>query len=370
MKEKSLTYLAAVCVASATLTACSGPNTDVNVATPSVMSESEDISTEEALEKIKAVKPGSLGTIQLAKYKNLAVSVPAEDEVTDEEIGQAVESKAATQSVSVDDVESGDTVTIDFIGKKDGEEFEGGSAEDYSLKIGSGTFIDGFEDALIGMKKGETKDIDLVFPEDYSNDELAGQPAVFTVTVNDIQRVPELTDELAKKIDDECDTVDALREKTKKELEDEQAYSYLMQKGYAALDELKALSEVSVSDEAVEWAKDLLITQYYMPTFEKYYGVSFAEMLDMQNTSVSDFRNNLSEAATQLAEDTLVIDALAEEAGVDVSEEDSNEYARLMGTTIDTLKTDFGSDYIDLNTKEYAVLKYLTENVVFTYTKQ
>ena len=142
----------------------------------------------------------------------------------------------------------------------------------------------------------------------------------------------------------------------------------MRQKGYAALEELESLSDIEVSDEAVEWAKNLLIAQYYVPTFENYYGMSFSDMLKKQNVSLDEFKNNLTSAAKQLAEDTLVIDTVAKEANIEITDADKEEYAKEIGTTMDVLQSDFGDDYINLNVKEYKVLNYLTEQVVYTYS--
>lgn len=371
MREKNgLVYLAAVCIASATITACAGVDLRDKVTTSLVATESNATksSIDEAVSSLSVARPERLGNIKLAEYRNLAVSIPSIAEITDIDVNDAIRNRLKTKATFVNEVQTGDTVNIDFNGKIDGNEFDGGNAEGYELEIGSGAFIDGFEDSLIGMKNGETKDISLTFPSDYSNEELAGKDVIFTVTVNEIKRIPELTDALAKELDPSCDGVEDYKKKVLSELISDNDFSYMRQKGYAALEELESLSDIEVSDEAVEWARNLLIAQYYVPTFENYYGMSFSDMLKKQNVSLDEFKNNLTSAAKQLAEDTLVIDTVAKEANIEITDADKEEYAKEIGTTMDVLQSDFGDDYINLNVKEYKVLNYLTEQVVYTYS--
>lgn len=149
--------------------------------------------------------------VELGEYKGLELTAVSAA-VTDEEVEQRVLARMKPETVEDESaaVEEGDTARIDFVGKKDGVAFDGGSSENYDLVIGSDSFIDGFEDGIIGMKKGETKDLNLTFPETYPSEELAGQEVVFTVTLNEILRVPELTDEwAAKQGNGEYETLDA-----------------------------------------------------------------------------------------------------------------------------------------------------------------
>ena len=127
---------------------------------------------------------------KLGQYKEIEVTVQKQN-VTPEEVKQQVEALVAQNSTFVekdgDTVEQGDMTTIDFEGFKDGEPFDGGKADNYKLEIGSGQFIPGFEDQMIGMKKGETKDLNLTFPENYGMADLAGADVVFKVTVHNIE---------------------------------------------------------------------------------------------------------------------------------------------------------------------------------------
>ena len=133
--------------------------------------------------------------IVLGDYKGLRLTKTV-GQVTEEEVDSYIQSQATAEEVTDENaaVQDGDTVNIDYVGKIDGREFDGGSAQGSVLVIGSDTFIDGFEDGLIGMKKGETKDLNLTFPDDYGNTDVAGKAVVFTVTLNSISRAPEQDD--------------------------------------------------------------------------------------------------------------------------------------------------------------------------------
>ncbi|WP_211653905.1 trigger factor [Planococcus alpniumensis] len=164
--------------------------------------------------------------VELGEYKGLEVS--KEDmNVTDEEIEEQLkESQERMAELTVKEdgqVENGDTAVIDFEGFVDGEAFEGGAGNDYSLEIGSNSFIPGFEEQLVGAKTGEQKDVEVTFPEEYHAEELAGKSATFKVMVNEVKakELPELNDEFAKELDEEVEGLDALRTKMKENLKAE-----------------------------------------------------------------------------------------------------------------------------------------------------
>ena len=162
--------------------------------------------------------------VKLGAYKDLEVSVEASKEVTDEEVDAKLESERKNLSelvVKEGAAENGDTVVIDFVGSVDGVEFDGGKGENHSLELGSGQFIPGFEDQLVGAKAGDEVEVKVTFPEDYQAADLAGKAAVFVTKVNEVKakEVPALDDELAKDLDDEVETLDELKAKYRKELE-------------------------------------------------------------------------------------------------------------------------------------------------------
>lgn len=163
--------------------------------------------------------------VKLGEYKGLGIEKD-DTAVTDEDVQNELKSLQERQAELVvkedGKVEEGDTVVLDFEGFVDGEAFEGGKAENYSLEVGSGSFIPGFEDQLVGLEAGAEKDVEVTFPEEYHAEELAGKPAVFKVKIHEIKakELPELNDEFAKDVDEEVETLAELTEKTKKRLEE------------------------------------------------------------------------------------------------------------------------------------------------------
>lgn len=364
--------LAAACIATALLTACVAAGNTQEVATPSSAAK-EDITAEavdDAIKSLSIARPGDFGMIKLANYKNLAVTVPVIQEVTDEDVAERIRTTMSDMREPADVIENGYFANINFVGKMDGQEFDGGSADDYTIEIGSGTFIDGFEDALIGLKVDDVKDVSLTFPEDYYSEDLAGKDVVFTVTVNEISKIPELTDEIAHKLNDSCDTADKYRTLIRENLVKEFEFDYVQEKGYQALSDVKALSEVSVSDAAIDWAGNLLITQYYVPTFALYYETTFAEMLEKTQTSIEAFKEGIYDQAKQMAEDSIVIEAIAEKEGIELTDSNREDYAANFGITADELIERFGAEYVDFNVKQYEVYKVLNDNVIYTYTTE
>ena len=150
-----------------------------------------------------------------------ALKIPKKEvKVSDSDVQTEIDTILSSYNQVTDrKVKKGDTVNIDYKGMVDGKEFDGGTASGASLKIGSGTFIDGFEDGIIVMKKGQTKDLDLTFPEEYSSEELAGQEVVFKVTLQSFKRAPELTDDWAAKNTD-CKTAEDYKKEIRKTLEE------------------------------------------------------------------------------------------------------------------------------------------------------
>ena len=160
--------------------------------------------------------------VTITKYKDVEIDKVDADAVSDNDveaqINSVLQSKSTTTEVTDRAAQTGDTVTIDYEGKKDGVAFDGGTATDAQLTLGSGQFIDGFEDGVVGHNIGDTFDLDLTFPENYGNEDLAGQAVVFTVTLKGISQtdVPELTDEFVQSVSDTSKTVEEYKKEIKK----------------------------------------------------------------------------------------------------------------------------------------------------------
>jgi len=162
--------------------------------------------------------------VKLGEYKNLTVA-KQDREVTEEDVEnrlKAVQEQQAELVIKEDAAAEGDTVVIDFEGFVNDEAFEGGKGDNYSLELGSHSFIPGFEDQLVGTKAGESLDVKVTFPEDYQAEDLAGKEAVFKVTIHEVKgkELPELDDEFAKDVDDSVSSLAELKEKYRAELTD------------------------------------------------------------------------------------------------------------------------------------------------------
>ncbi|WP_332407864.1 trigger factor [Lactococcus laudensis] len=187
--------------------------------------------------------------VKLGDYKNLEVSVDVEKEVTDADVDakiEAAQKNLAELVIKEDAAENGDTVVIDFEGKVDGVAFDGGTAQNHSLELGSGSFIPGYEEQLVGHKAGETVEVTVTFPEDYQAEDLAGKEAVFTTTIHEVKakEVPELDDELAKDIDEEVETLAKLKAKYKAQLTEEKEAQYTDAVETAAIEAAVANAEI------------------------------------------------------------------------------------------------------------------------------
>lgn len=187
--------------------------------------------------------------VKLGDYKNLEVSVDVEKDVTDADVDakiEAAQKNLAELVIKEDAAEKGDTVVIDFEGKVDGVAFDGGTAQNHSLELGSGSFIPGYEEQLVGHKAGETVEVTVTFPEDYQAEDLAGKEAVFTTTIHEVKakEVPELDDELAKDIDEEVETLAELKAKYKAQLTEEKEAQYTDAVETAAIEAAVANAEI------------------------------------------------------------------------------------------------------------------------------
>ncbi|MFD1203972.1 MULTISPECIES: trigger factor [Sporosarcina] len=312
--------------------------------------------------------------VKLGDYKGLEVK-RQETEVTDEEIEEQLKDRqqAFAEMVVKEDgaVENGDTVNLDFEGFVDGEAFEGGKAEGYDLEIGSNSFIPGFEEQMVGMKMGEEKDIELTFPEEYHAAELAGKPAVFKVKVNEIKskEIPELDDELAKEIDEEVESLDALRSKLKEKTAEEK----------------KAASETALRDDLVEAAArnaEMDIPEVMVDSEVDRMMNDFAQRLQMQGMNLDLYfqfsgqdedalRAQMRDDALSRVRVSLTLEAIGKEENIEVTEEEINEELQKMseqfGMEIDQIKQTLGGTQVLENDLRFnKTVEFLVENAKVT----
>ena len=195
-------------------------NQAMNGVTATSASNIKKIQEMENVKDLKKPELKDMGTVN-ADLSTITVEVPKKYEITDEMINEHIDTIREDNMVSIDGRESqmGDTVNIDYVGTENGKEFAGGSATDFNLILGSDAFPEGFEDQLVGKKKGDTVDIQITFPEDYGIADLKGKTVNFKVTVNDVKTVPELTDEFVKQHSETSKTVPEYKKEIREKLE-------------------------------------------------------------------------------------------------------------------------------------------------------
>ena len=264
--------------------------------------------------------------VKLGAYKDLEVSVEASKEVTDEEVDAKLENERknlAELVVKEGAAENGDTVVIDFVGSVDGVEFDGGKGENHSLELGSGQFIPGFEDQLVGAKAGDEVEVKVTFPEDYQATDLAGKAAVFVTKVNEVKakEVPALDDELAKDLDDEVETLDELKAKYRKELEAAKEIAYDDAVEGAALD--LAVENAEIVELPAEMVEDEVhrAMNEFMGNMQRQ-GISSEMYFQITGTTQEDLHKQYEADADKRVKTNLVIEAVAAAEGFDATEEE------------------------------------------------
>lgn len=264
--------------------------------------------------------------VKLGDYKNLEVSVDVEKEVTDADFEERIErerNNLAELVIKEAAAENGDTVVIDFVGSIDGVEFDGGKGENFSLGLGSGQFIPGFEDQLVGHSAGETVDVIVTFPEDYQVEDLAGKEAKFVTTIHEVKakEVPALDDELAKDIDEEVETLADLKEKYRKEL------AAAKEEAYKDAVEGAAIDTAVENAEIVELPEEMIHEEVHRSVNEflgnlQRQGINPDMYFQITGTTQEDLHNQYQAEAESRTKTNLVIEAVAKAEGFDASEEE------------------------------------------------
>lgn len=322
-------------------------------------------SAKDAASGIAAQYPESKIT-KLGNYKGVEIS-SADTEVTDEEIQNEIDNLLASnpsyQKLDKTTVEDGDWVNIDFVGKKDGEAFEGGSSDEggYDLLIGSGSFIDGFEDGLIGKSVGESLSLPLTFPDPYpQNTDLAGQEVVFDVTINAIEEqvTPEWNDEFVQ-ANTEYQTADEYVEALKASLQEQKD----SQKSYYVMQAIVNDSEFECADSDVQTVVDAKKQQYQ--TYASYYGMGLEDFLSATGMS----EDTLKEDSIFQVKCTLAIDAVAKAENMTISDEEYQtglaDLAEQYGAdSAESFEEQYGKEDIENSLLYDKVLDFLTEQAV------
>jgi len=318
------------------------------------------------------VSSAYLDELKTGQNPEIVVVIP---EISEEDIQSRIDSNLATlnEQIEVSDrpVADGDTVNIDFVGKLDGVAFEGGTAEGFDLVIGSGSFIDGFEDGLIGAQTGETLDLTLTFPENYASADLAGQTTVFTVTVNKITETKtyELTDETAHKLDETINTADEYRNLIKDTLVQESNDSYNTDIGGHALTQLvEEATFTDIPQDIIEGKKDAFRQNAttMLGYYAQIYGVTTDQMIVQVYGGADAFEETVEENGQSNARRYFMVMAIAKTLGYEVKYQDIKAYAEnnaAEGTKpSEFIESSGGEQAVAENILRTRVEEYLTEH--------
>jgi len=278
--------------------------------------------------------------VALGEYKNLTIE-KKDFEVTAEQVAQEVENLQKSHAeivVAGDDVavETGDTVSMDFKGFVNGEAFEGGEADNYQLEIGSGLFIPGFEEQLVGMKKGEEKDIEVSFPESYHVKNLAGQPAVFKIKLHEIKRkqLPVLDDEFAKDIS-EFNTLDELKADIENKLKEKAEHDSKMYVEEAVISKAVANADVEVPQAMIDNEIEALMNDFKQRLQQQ--GIPYEAYIQFTGQDESAIKAEFQAQAQNRVLTGLVLEAVVAAEGIEVADEEVNEE---LGKIADSAKMD------------------------------
>lgn len=396
MKKNRLILTAAVAVSVMALAACGSSNktpeattaaaeateaSASDTATASQLSADDpEIQALEATEVPELPKFSDMGTVKLCDLSSITVETSPKLTVDEDMVNSQIDYLRKNYLTETEDAaKEGDTVNIDFVGKMNGEAFDGGSGTGYDLVLGSGNFIDGFEDQLIGAKKGEKLEVNVTFPESYPNNpDLAGKPAVFDVTVNKVSTMPELTDQWVKEhaedMGSKASDVASFRVEQQALLQAQVDYQYNNTIQQDALQQIVDTSEITVSDAMQKYAEDYVISQEVSTA--KQYGHGLADMLNMYGMSVDDFKKEISSYATDYAKQRMVVAAIANEQGIKSSDQLIDELAvelsGLAGKELNKIQLieQYGGDAVKDEAVNKAVLDYVQTQVKVVETTE
>jgi trigger factor len=308
--------------------------------------------------------------VELGEYKGIEVEkseYSIEDEAIENELKRIQD--VNSRLVSVDrEVKEGDVITLDYAGFVGEEQFEGGTAENQTLEIGSGSFIPGFEDQVVGKSVGEEVKVEVKFPEEYHSAELAGKEAVFNVNIHEVKEkeVPELDDELAKDVS-EFDTLEELKADIKSKLEEQKSEEAKMELEDKIIDKISENSQVDIPEAMIENQIDSSISDFSYRL--RYQGLDINKYLELTNTSMEDFRNQFRENAERFVKGDLILDTIGEKEKFEVSESELSEelekLSKQYGQDIEKLKETLDEndlDYIKKGIIKRKTVEFLVEN--------
>ena len=308
--------------------------------------------------------------VKLGEYKGLEVE-KMETEVTAEDVQAeltSLQEKQAELAVKEDGkAEEGDTVTMDFEGFVDGEAFEGGQAENYSLELGSGQFIPGFEEQLIGVASGEEKEVEVTFPEEYHAAELAGKPATFKVKVHEIKakELPALDDEFAKDADEEVETLAELKEKIEKRLQESKKNEAETAVRETLVNKASDNAEVEIPEVMVTAEVDRMMQEFGQRL--QMQGMNLDLYFQFSGQTEEALRGQMTEDAGKRVRTNLTLEAIAAAENLEVTDEEAeeevNKMAEQYNMSADNIKQALGGlDTLKADLKVRKAVEFLVEN--------
>ena len=311
--------------------------------------------------------------VKLGDYKGLEIE-KQDSELTDKDLQDAIDHSLghlADMVVKEDGaVEEGDTVNIDFDGYVDGEQFEGGQADGYDLEIGSGSFIPGFEDQLVGVKTGEEKDVVVTFPEEYHAEELAGKEATFKTKVNEIKykEVPELTDEIANELDSDANSVDEYKENLRKRLSEEKAQDAENVEKEEAINKATENTTIDIPQAMIDTELDRMVQEFGQRIQQQ--GLDLQTYFQISGQDESQLREQMKDDAEQRVKTNLTLSAIADEENIEVTDEDIDKELEKMSSqfniSVEDIKQTLGNtDIIKNDVRIQKVIDLLRDNAKY-----
>ncbi|NQD65089.1 trigger factor [Bacillus haikouensis] len=308
--------------------------------------------------------------VKLGDYKGLEVE-KMETEVTAEDVEAELTSLQEKQAELVvkeeGQAEDGDTVTMDFEGFVDGEAFEGGQAENYSLELGSGQFIPGFEEQLVGAATGEEKDVEVNFPDEYHAAELAGKPATFKVKIHEIKtkELPALDDEFAKDADEEVETLAELKEKIEKRLQEAKKTEAETAVRETLVEKASENAEVEIPEVMVNSEVDRMMQEFEQRL--QMQGMNLELYFQFSGQSEEDLKGQMKEDAGKRVRTNLTLEAIAAAENLEVTDEEAeeevNKMAEQYNMSADNIKQALGGlDTLKADLKVRKALEFLVDN--------
>ena len=311
--------------------------------------------------------------VKLGDYKGLEIE-KQDSELTDQDLQDEIDHSLghlADMVVKEDGaVEEGDTVNIDFDGYVDGEQFEGGQADGYDLEIGSGSFIPGFEDQLVGVKTGEEKDVVVTFPEEYHAEELAGKEATFKTKVNEIKykEVPELTDEIANELDSDANSVDEYKENLRKRLSEQKAQDAENLEKEEAINKVTENTTIDIPQAMIDTELDRMVQEFGQRIQQQ--GLDLQTYFQISGQDESQLREQMKDDAEQRVKTNLTLSAIADEENIEVTDEDIDKELEKMSSqfniSVEDIKQTLGNtDIIKNDVRIQKVIDLLRDNAKY-----